>query len=172
MSIKLIRGYDTLPQLPYGWDHPQEVIDDCARRQQARIDELKMAHDCREDSDRGWRDIYTLGICYGWSPAGTELDGDPNWDGTYFSNSFKYGARVEDEDARALADALKRALCEEDAEHEFEHRLLRLGLAVSSAWGGNVDDADAALMLLEYPDGRRAVENHVKFLERGAFTIH
>ena len=58
----------------------------------------------------GWREIYGLAVEFGWEPAGTICpDGcDPeNWEGDYFSND---GQLITDEDAAALAAALRRAI--------------------------------------------------------------
>ena len=66
---------------------------------------------------RAWQLVLTLGQWYGWQPAGTRAPDpayfddapvDPaDWDGRYFPPA---GQVVTAEDARALADALERAL--------------------------------------------------------------
>lgn len=54
-----------------------------------------------------WRSVLQIAQRYGWKPAGTVDQDEPEWDSTYFSND---GQTVTTEDATALADALERAL--------------------------------------------------------------
>ena len=75
----------------------------------------------------GWRWVLNLAIEYGWQPAGTEPpdygwllagtaspDGnDRSWDGGYCSNDFQ---KVTESDARALGEALLRAVAVLDAQ--------------------------------------------------------
>ena len=63
-------------------------------------------------NNAGWRQVLTLAQASGWEPRGTEVpnreDFDASWwDGAYLVNS---GQRVTDEDAKAIAEALKEAL--------------------------------------------------------------
>lgn len=62
-------------------------------------------------SSVAWTHVLALAEQYGWKPTGTRR-GNPqvpegDWDGNYTSNS---GQLVTEADARALADALERAL--------------------------------------------------------------
>jgi hypothetical protein len=58
----------------------------------------------------GWHEVLHLAMHFGWKPTGT---GPPprvrsdRWDGIYFTNSGQYVYKL---DARALADALERAV--------------------------------------------------------------
>jgi len=67
--------------------------------------EARFSHD-------GWRNCLNLALAFGWRPAGTvhrhEYMGPPNgWPGDYVTNDFQL---VTDDDAKALATALRRAL--------------------------------------------------------------
>lgn len=88
----------------------------------------------KEDNDihfnwAGWTYVTRLAVQYGWNPAGTKqepfeaqdittgevttIKPDPKWEGGYHSND---GQLVTDEDARAMAEALKKALPDEEKE--------------------------------------------------------
>jgi len=62
-----------------------------------------------------WPLLLKLAMTYGWQPLGTELSGESNWDGTYFSNDLQI---VTAEDAAALANALETAL-DDIPDHEI-----------------------------------------------------
>jgi hypothetical protein len=61
----------------------------------------------RRASHHTWRLALALAHRHGWKPAWTTLRGSSDWDGSYCKNS---GQRISPEDARALGNALKRAL--------------------------------------------------------------
>ena len=83
------------------------------------IDGIDVWGECGEFSfsARAWRHVLTLGHWYGWDPVGTEppkpeffndWSGHPApWDGHYFPAD---GQRMTSADARALGEALERAL--------------------------------------------------------------
>jgi len=56
-----------------------------------------------------WSMCLNVATAFGWEPAGTVDPDDCNreWGGAYFSNDYQ---QVTDDDARALAAALRRAL--------------------------------------------------------------
>jgi hypothetical protein len=82
---------------------------------------LSIYADCGEFAvpARAWQIILSLGERYGWKPRGTAPPDElaiecglwhgelADWDGRY---APAYGQQVKDADARALADALERAL--------------------------------------------------------------
>lgn len=57
---------------------------------------------------QAWRACFELALAFGWAPVGTVAHRDYSgpWRGTYFTNDLQ---EVTDEDARALAAALRRA---------------------------------------------------------------
>jgi hypothetical protein len=68
-----------------------------------------MGHSGASFNWQGWRSLLRVARVFGWQPAGTtrsdENEGD--WDGSYFTNDLQ---GVTDEDAKAMARALFRAL--------------------------------------------------------------
>lgn len=56
-----------------------------------------------------WYTLLEIAEIFGWQPAGTvkPSDYDGRWNGSYFTNDFQ---EVTDADARALSDALQRAV--------------------------------------------------------------
>jgi hypothetical protein len=58
-----------------------------------------------------WRPCFNLALAFGWQPLGTvapcDWTGPKPWSGTYFTNELQ---EVCDDDAHALAAALRRAL--------------------------------------------------------------
>lgn len=60
---------------------------------------------------QAWRACFELARAFGWAPVGTVAHRDYSgpWSGTYFTNDLQ---EVTDEDARALAAALRRARTE------------------------------------------------------------
>jgi hypothetical protein len=56
-----------------------------------------------------WDGLLELAVAFGWEPAGTTAPDyyEGPWRGTYCSND---GQRVSDKDARAISEALYRAL--------------------------------------------------------------
>lgn len=58
-----------------------------------------------------WDGCFHLAVAFGWKPVGTNPPfvgtTRDDWDGGYFGNDFQ---QVTDDDARAMADALTRAL--------------------------------------------------------------
>jgi len=68
-------------------------------------------HGDKSFSAATWDGCFHLAVAFGWKPAGTNppVVGAirDDWDGGYFSNEFQ---QVTDDDARAMARALTRAL--------------------------------------------------------------
>jgi hypothetical protein len=73
-----------------------------------------------------WPLLLELAFHYGWTPMGTKLDSQENWDGKYLTNS---GAVVTAEDALNLATSLEKALQDiPDVDDDI----------ISSIWGTNI----------------------------------
>lgn len=62
----------------------------------------------------GWRELYDLGVKFGWKPAGTHEDDKSGPSDDYFGNNFQI---VTDPDAAAWATALYSALATETNMH-------------------------------------------------------
>lgn len=58
----------------------------------------------------GWANVLDLAQSYGWQPRGTVLKIDNLWKGGYSTND---GQTVTEEDARAMAEALRVAVDDE-----------------------------------------------------------
>jgi hypothetical protein len=90
-----------------------------------------------------WRGCFELALAFGWKPAGTvapcDYDGPGRWDGTYFRNDLQ---AVTDEDASALAVALRRALAAQ--------RAGTLTAEQAKAWA--CEDVDVVGRLAEYAE--------------------
>ncbi|MBN1187450.1 MAG: hypothetical protein JXB49_34560 [Bacteroidales bacterium] len=73
-----------------------------------------------------WPLLLELAFHYGWTPMGTKVDPQENWNGTYFTND---GAWVTTEDALNLATSLEKALQDiPDVDDDI----------ISSIWGTNI----------------------------------
>src|SRR6266545_6571402 len=89
-------------------------------------DDVSLYFDAGAFSLPSWRRRLTLATLYGWTPAGTQapdddsllgMHGTPDWDGRYFPG---VGQHVTEADARALAEALERALPDLPDREAFE----------------------------------------------------
>jgi hypothetical protein len=122
--------------------------------------------------NHGWRAVLDLAHDYGgWVPAGTQapqFDDEPpwhDWSGTYFSNDRQL---VTAEDARNLADALERALSDVPREKTWVTKVLRT--VDGREFEGMPDDLNP-LEHFSGPDGRRYLEEFIRFCRAGEFVI-
>lgn len=167
MGVELHRDYASLERpTPAARNDPTLMWEWCDRRILA-LGEALRRDDYLPDAWGGWVDAFTIGILYGWRPAGTEHD-DPDWEGGYCSND---GAYVTDADARALGSALELALTDSSV---TDARAAELAQAVPSALRellGDYGDVAGTLQRLLDSDKREDLERYVRFLRRGSFTI-
>jgi hypothetical protein len=136
-----------------------------------------------------WRKILALIKRYGWKPAGTKKPADwenPEhlWDGNYFDN---VGQIVTAEDALAMGDALKLALCDLDnsldpeewtetrSEEITDDPLIK---ALMQEMGGPESDIEARVLAaskspLEFFQGEAGEKARafIHFCRGGSFTI-
>lgn len=116
----------------------------------------------RQKFDReSWTRILSLGIFYGWQPMGTrvpsmtEIHGfdDEYWDGTYLTND---GQIVVAEDALSLGIALEKSL-DDIPDFDLEYYPL---------------DRDPVTPFAYFAgDGKRQLEDFIRFCELGSFLI-
>ena len=138
MGVDLCRRHAEMQALVFGPNPDPQAAEALAR-------EIGAANDYLSDSYGGLEQMMALGIAFGWEPTGTELD-DPDWDGGYLASD---GAEVSDDDARAFADALTRALQRPDS------------------WGSLVCEEGAG----GTADVQARVWDYIRFLRRGRFQI-
>jgi hypothetical protein len=100
-------------------------------------------HGDASSSLQTWVAVYNVALAFGWKPAGTVapemFPGPGRWDGTYFTSDFQ---KVRDDDAIALAAALRRALAALEARK-------RLTKKQTEAWGNKTITIAAVLKFAE-----------------------
>ena len=125
-------------------------------------------------SGTGWGDILALGEEYGWVPAGT---GPPpgvlkaDWpNGTYYSND---GQRFYARDARALADALERALAAPPAAAPPRTRPAQsVDHVVAALTGKNRPKKGRVPVGRFNPDEAGYIREFIEFCRAGSIRIH
>lgn len=116
-----------------------------------------------------WEMLLRLGEMYGWEPTGTQLtqneyvDAVFDWSGTYCSNDFQL---VTDEDARALAAALAKAVDDVPENHAMGAKLKSIG-------GFEVVKHDAHFSPLEFFSGRnkKRLRELIAVFKAGGFLL-
>ena len=126
-----------------------------------------------------WGQILRLAQLYGWVPAGTILD-DPNenWNGGYQTNDWQH---VTVDDARNLANALSRALCDLPADDKL--RSVSVPVELPSEFHNLPANPIVDCVELEDierltprdwfggDDGRQSVQKYIDFCRAGGFVI-
>tara|TARA_B100001093_G_scaffold481648_1_gene512573 strand:- start:5220 stop:5633 length:414 start_codon:yes stop_codon:yes gene_type:complete len=117
-----------------------------------------------------WRPLLLLGEAYGWNPAGTLMDVDESWDGSYLSND---GQKITEEDSEKLAKAIEVAYEDVPAEQItdfFKHF-------------GETDDGyedyydalhnkDHNTLMMHFSGNKTFLSKFIIFLKKGEIFIH
>src|ERR1019366_5129841 len=168
MGVDLHRDYGALEPLPDAARNDHEATQRWGERRSRDLVACEQRGDYLQAASSGWDAAFTLGVLYGWRPAGTRHD-DPDWEGGYFSND---GARVTVEDARALGSALERALGDPDPVAVSPvQRIKGLPAHLRELLGDDRDYVRGVLERLTSADTREDLDRYVRFLRRGSFTI-
>lgn len=117
-----------------------------------------------------WRPLLLLGEAYGWKPAGTLLENDQSWDGSYLSND---GQKVTQEDCEKLLQAIEVAYEDVPDEHItdfFKH------------FGYDDDDyedyydalrnKDHNTLMMHFSGNKIFLSDFMTFLKKGGVCIH
>ena len=120
---------------------------------------------------QGWRLILHLAERFGWQPAGTtppdDLPAGLRWEGNYFGNE---GQRVADEDAVALAAALRKAVLSAEFDVLLAEFWADYGKQLAAYSTPTVKLSAQGQMR---PDkGRLLLIEFAANCEQGSFTIH
>jgi hypothetical protein len=169
MSVDLYRPEFAGQYLP--GDDPEAADDDWLARLGEALDEARESDATLNLDHETWRSLLALALLFGWRPARTALDGDPEWPGGYCDNA---GQRVSDGDARQLANALQLALALPEqavlSRVLSEHARAPRQLAGTNDIG-NADDILRSLALILSARGREEAQRLAEYCQRG-FTIY
>ena len=138
-----------------------------------------------------WARLLTLAEMYAWEPSGTTKPYDwddstttenplPAWDGSYDNNGWQF---VEPEDARAMGDALEKAL-DDIPDHDGPDKIItyrkgeKTGVlpidALISVLGSGIAGPNYKLNLFEFfaGEGKDRLREFIQFCKQDGFVIY
>lgn len=118
-----------------------------------------------------WPQLLGIATKNGWEPAGTIMDDNPEWNGSYAMNSRQ---TIRAEDAANLAAALRRSL---ETDEGIAEAVESLEVPESQLSGPEMEAIERAFagifkFTFSIADMRAKIAQAVEFFQRGAAQIH